>query len=93
MSFLEVSELENLLFHQKPLKILLGLKYAGGRSYTSLLAKYADCTYSHATFIIDKLVEQGVLQYEKKGRIKYVTLTEKGEEIVFLLEQLYRKIK
>lgn len=72
---------------------MIGLRYSQGRTYPSMLSKFADCTYPHAVRILDMLERNGIISYEKKGRIKYVVLTEKGEEIAFLLEELYRKLK
>ena len=91
--FDESNDVMNLLLHEKPLRIMIGLRYSRGKTYPSMLAKFADCTYPHAVRVLDILEKNGLIAYEKKGRIKYVVLTEKGEEIAFLLEELYRKLK
>jgi len=93
MYFYEDNEVMNLLLHEKPMRILIGLRYSQGKTYPSMLAKFADCTYPHAVRILDVLERNGLVKYEKKGRIKYVVLTDKGDEIAFLLEELYRKLK
>ncbi len=91
--FDENNELISLLLHEKPLRIMIGLRYSQGKTYPSMLAKFADCTYPHAVRILDILERNGIIAYKRKGRIKYVVLTDKGEEIAFLLEELYRKLK
>jgi len=89
---LEKYPLVELILHEKPLMILLGLRYSGGKAYPAMLSKYADCTYSHAVKILNILEKNGLVSFEKDGRIKYAILTEKGEEISFLLDQIYQKL-
>ncbi len=86
------NELVNLILHEKPSKIILGLRYAGGKTYPAMLSKFADCTYAHTVKILDILEKYQIIKFEKDGRIKNVILTEKGEEIGFLLEQIHRKL-
>ena len=78
---------------EKPVKILLGLRNEGNKSYASSLAKYANCTYAHAVKIIDVLEKYGLVDVEKDGRIKYIKLTDEGEEIAFSLEVLSKKLE
>ncbi len=89
---IEKDSLVELILHEKPLMILLGLKYSGGKAYPAMLSKYADCTYSHTVKILNVLKENGLINFEKDGRIKYAILTERGEEVAFLLDQIYQKL-
>lgn len=86
------SVLGEVFLHEKPVKILVALKSAGSKSYASTLAKVTDCTYSHTVKILDFLKQAGFLNFEKKGRIKYVKLTDTGADIAKDLEDLTRKL-
>jgi predicted transcriptional regulator len=47
-----------------------------------------DCTYSHAVKILQGLEKMGLVQFEKKGRIKLIKLTKRGCEIADLIEKV-----
>lgn len=88
----EKSIIEELFLHEKPVKILVGLKNGGEKTYASTLAKVADCTYSHTVKILDLFEKLNLVAFDKKGRVKYVKLTETGDDIAFNLENLTRKM-
>lgn len=44
--------------------------------------KRVDCTYSHIHSRVDILIEKGLVVQEKKGRKQFLTLTERGLELV-----------
>ncbi len=81
-----------LFLHEKPVKILVGLKNNGERSYASTLAKCADCTYAHTVKILATLKKTGLISFEKKGRIKYVVLTESGSSVAKDLDSFTDKL-
>ncbi len=83
--------LSDLFLREKPVKILLGLRANGNKSYASTMAKFADCTYSHTVKILEALKKAGVIAFEKKGRIKYIALTELGSGIAKDLDDLSQK--
>ncbi len=83
----------NVLLHEKPVKMILGIRNNGGSSYTTRIAKYADCTYSHTMKIVDFLEEKGLIQSEKQGRTRYIKLTNIGEEVADLLDELVRILR
>lgn len=85
------SVLDELFLHEKPAKILIGLKTDNNRSYASTLAKTADCTYSHTVKILEHFKRIGLVVFEKKGRVKYIKLTKPGEDIANDLENICRK--
>lgn len=82
--------MEELFLHQKPGKLLLTIKNSNKRSYASMLAKEIDCTYSHCVRILKEMEELGLIQFEKKGRIKLVGLTKLGEDIAVQVDSLMR---
>jgi len=61
--------------------MLIALKKVTRAKYGSQLAKEVDCTYSHAVKILQTLEEMGLVDFEKKGRIKIINLTKKGEAV------------
>jgi len=71
--------LDDIFLHEKPVKILVGLKANNNISYASTLAKAADCTYSHTVKILEYFKKIGLVVFEKKGRVKYIKLTKAGE--------------
>ena len=89
----EKSVLEDLFLREKPALILLALKAAKGSVYATILSKESDCTYSHTIKILDILKEYGMVTFEKKGRIKMVTLTDDGWDIAHNLEAIQKKLK
>lgn len=71
----------NTFFRKKPALILIALKKTSRVRYGSLLAKEVDCTYSHAVKILQSLEKYNLVAFEKKGRIKLIKLTNKGQEV------------
>ena len=61
--------------------MLVNLKNAKGTMYASSLAKQIDCTYSHVVKILQEMEKEGLINFEKQGRLKLLTLTKKGSEI------------
>ena len=72
--------------------MLVALKKISKARYGSLLAKEVDCTYSHAVKILQTLETLGLVLFEKKGRIKLIKLTEKGEEIADYIDSIRRAL-
>jgi Mn-dependent DtxR family transcriptional regulator len=80
--------LEIMFLHEKPAKLITRLK--GQKNYASILAKEVDCTYSHCVRILQDMKKLGLVDFEKKGRIKLVGLTQLGEDVAFSVENVYR---
>jgi predicted transcriptional regulator len=76
--------------HVKPTKILISLR--SGPKYVTLIAKEVDMTYSHAIKLLDIFNELGLVEFEEKGRIKMVKLTDTGEEIARIFDNLVSKL-
>ncbi len=74
----------------KPVKMLVSLR--GGPKYTSIISREANITYSHTVKLLDLFRDIGLVDFEKKGRIKIVKLTPIGEEITHAFEVLLTKL-
>lgn len=66
---------------KKPVMILINLAKNNKLRYASVLAKEVDCTYSHTVKIIQMMNDNGIVEFDKKGRLKSIKLTPLGEEI------------
>jgi predicted transcriptional regulator len=89
---MEGRNIASLLLHEKPAGIILSLKERE-KKYPTVLSKENDCTYTHTLKILDELREYGLVEFEKDGRIKYVALTELGEDVAHELEGLVRYLE
>jgi len=82
----------DIFFRKKPALMLIALKRIARARYGSLLAKEVDCTYSHAVKILQELEKLGLITFEKKGRIKLIKLTKKGQDVADNIENIKRLI-
>ncbi|GAJ00880.1 unnamed protein product, partial [marine sediment metagenome] len=80
----------DIFFRRKPALMLVALKRIARARYGSILAKEVDCTYSHAVKILQNLEKLGLVVFEKKGRIKLIKLTKKGQEVADNIEDIKR---
>jgi len=78
----------DIFFRRKPALMLVALKRIARARYGSILAKEVDCTYSHAVKILQQLEKLGLVVFEKKGRIKLIKLTKRGQEIADNIENV-----
>ena len=78
---MENKEIFNVFFREKPAMMLVELKNAEADVYASSLAKVVDCTYSHVVKILQEMEKAGLVNFEKQGRLKLLTLTKTGSEI------------
>lgn len=74
-------EMFEVFFREKPSMMLVTLKNAKSAIYASHLAKQTDCTYSHVVKVLQLMEKNGLVNFEKQGRLKLLTLTKKGSEI------------
>lgn len=82
----------DVFFRRKPALMLVALKKLTKARYGSILAKEVDCTYSHAVKILQILEKLGLVVFEKKGRMKLIKLTKKGQEIADNIESIKRLV-
>ena len=78
---LDNKEIFNVFFREKPAMMLVSLRNSKGGIYASSLAKSIDCTYSHVVKILQEMEKAGLVNFEKQGRLKLLTLTKTGSEV------------
>ncbi|MBR9682158.1 MAG: winged helix-turn-helix transcriptional regulator [Candidatus Aenigmarchaeota archaeon] len=83
-------QFDNLFMHAKPVKMLVSLKSESVK-YATQVSKTVDCTYSHTVKVLDAFNQLGLVEFEKKGRIKIVKLTDSGQDIAHDFEGIRRK--
>lgn len=79
-----------LFLRPKPVRMLVCLKE--GPKYATIVAKEVDCTYSHTVKLLDLFKALGLVEFEKKGRIKIVKLTETGEDLARSMDTVLIKL-
>ena len=79
-----------LFLRPKPVKMLVSLK--SGPKYATVIAKEVDCTYSHTVKLLDLFKDLGLVDFEKKGRIKIIKLTELGEDMARGMDTVITKL-
>ena len=74
----------NVFFREKPAMMLVELmiaQKAKSEVYASSLAKSVDCTYSHVVKILQEMQKAGLINFDKQGRLKLLSLTKTGLEV------------
>ena len=79
-----------LFLRSKPVKLLISLR--SGPKYATILSKEVDCTYSHTVKLLDQFKTFGLVDFEKKGRIKIIKLTDDGEDLAHSVEGSLMKL-
>ena len=69
------------LFREKPVMMLITLLNTNEEMYASTLAKAVDCTYSHVVKVLQEMNKAGLVSFQKRGRLKILTLTKKGKDV------------
>lgn len=82
--------LPKLFLRVKPVKMLSSLR--GGPKYATILSKEVDCTYSHTVKLLDLFKDYGLVEFDKKGRIKMIRLTDVGSDLCGAVENLLMKL-
>ena len=72
-----------IFLREKPVDIILCLMN-GHENYPSKLAKDTKCTYSHTVHLLQRIEKMGLVNFEKRGRLKLVRLTKNGEKLAAL---------
>lgn len=63
-----------------------------GPKYATILSKGVDITYSHTVKLLDLFQELGLVEFEKKGRIKIVKLTDMGDDLARAFDSVIRSL-
>jgi DNA-binding MarR family transcriptional regulator len=80
-----------IFLRDKPIALLLCLTRGQIKEkYPSMLAKDSKCTYSHTVHLLQRMEKSELVRFEKKGRLKLVSLTKTGEEVADLFGSLAR---
>ena len=69
-------------------KVHYQFAYSKNEIYASNLAKSVDCTYSHVVKILQQMQKSGLVNFDKQGRLKLLSLTKKGEEIAGNIDKI-----
>jgi DNA-binding MarR family transcriptional regulator len=77
-----------IFIRDKPIELLLCLTRGLQEQYPSMLAKDSKCTYSHTVHLLQRMEKAELVSFEKKGRLKLVSLTKKGQEVAELFNAL-----
>ena len=78
----------NIFFREKPAMMLVTLNSIKSDIYASSLAKQIDCTYSHVVKILQEMSDAELINFDKQGRLKLLTLTKKGQEVAEHIEKI-----
>ncbi len=68
--------------------MLVELKNAKNEVYASNLAKMIDCTYSHVVKILQQMEKEGLINFDRQGRLKLLTLTKKGMDVANKIDEI-----
>jgi DNA-binding MarR family transcriptional regulator len=79
-----------LFLRSKPVRLLVSMR--DGPKYATILSKEVDCTYSHTVKLLDKFKKIGLVDFEKKGRIKIVKLTQEGHTVANGIHNILMKL-
>ncbi len=81
-----------IFLREKPIELLLCLIKQNKIKYPSMLAKESKCTYSHTVHLLQKMEKADLVKFEKKGRLKLIILTKKGEKVADLFGEVGRAL-
>lgn len=74
------SKMKDIFLNEKPVMTLVTIRKSQEDIYSSVISRKIDTTYAHTVKIISQMEEEGLLQSEKQGRKKILTLTQKGKQ-------------
>lgn len=85
---MKTKEIFGVFFREKPALMLINLRNAKSEVYASNLAKQIDCTYSHVVKILQQMEKAGLINFNKQGRLKLLSLTKKGNEVADNIDKI-----
>jgi DNA-binding MarR family transcriptional regulator len=72
--------MKDFFLKEKPVMALVTIRREREEIYCSVISKKIDTTYAHTVKIISRMEEEGLIESEKKGRKKILSLTAKGKK-------------
>jgi len=88
------NDIFNVFFREKPAAMLLEMwRSSKNETYASNLAKLTDCTYSHVVKILQQMQKAGLVEFKKEGRLKLLTLTNKGKKVSKYIDMISQAFK
>jgi len=87
-SKMQNKEIFNVFFREKPAMMLVRLRSVKSEMYASSLAKQIDCTYSHVVKILQQMQKAGLVNFNKQGRLKLLSLTKKGQDVAEMIDSI-----
>ena len=88
------TDIVNVLFRKKPANMILEMRHNSKKEiYASNLAKSVDCTYSHIVKLLQQMQKAGLVNFDKQGRLKLLSLTKKGEDVAASLDKIMTLLK
>ena len=87
-------DIANVFFREKPSLMLIEMRRNSKKEiYASNLAKAVDCTYSHVVKILQQMHKAGLVNFNKTGRLKLLSLTKKGEDVAAHIDKIMTMLK
>ncbi len=83
--------MKELILKKKPSAVVLLLRDSTQQWYPSKLAKSAGATYVYVTQLLSRMSKEGFVVFDKKGKQKFVTLTERGVLAAAALDEFVKK--
>ena len=91
---MQKQDIINVFFREKPAHMLVEMRRTSKNEiYASNLAKAVDCTYSHVVKILSQMQKAGLVNFDKQGRLKLLSLTKKGEEVASYIDKMMTLLK
>lgn len=82
------SDIFDIIFREKPAMMLVALLNVSGDIHASALAKITDCTNAHVLNVLEVMDKAGLVTCEKQGRLKRLTLTDKGRIVACSIDNV-----
>lgn len=81
-----MQEIMDIFLLEKPSLLITSIRTTG--SYANDIRRQIDTPFSHVANILKVFREKGLITEERKGRLKEIKLTEKGKEVVELINRI-----
>lgn len=88
--FIEDSLMLKMFLMSVPVSVLINLQ--NGPNFATRISREVGSTYSHVYHLTKKFQDQGLVESHISGRIRVVSLTNKGKESAGVLKELLIKL-